>query len=327
MSTSNPSSRYLYQPARAARVAMEEYDRRSKAPYSLTWGVPEVDEYIIPALPGDLNCFLGRPGHAKTTTLVHLCKRMSPKMPDGYLSVYATWETLIEELVAIYSSEKSNQSLEAIGRGTADMVRLADAIATGISDNVAVVGRSMERDERGNVADFQVHTLDDLEACLSYITSTGMKIGALFVDYLQRIPSGRRNVNRSEQVSEHLERIKDMALRFTCPSFVACQANREVDEGSGLLIPDLSSGQWASAIEQTADKLYGQTRPILYMEEGQQVILKKQGFVYEVNRRMMVYKVLKQRWGDSGKIFVLGMTPEMCYLETMQPTAMARDLF
>lgn len=311
-------SRYLYQPARAGRASIEEYQRRANNPTKSYWVVPEMDEYLIPPNPGDLCCYIGRPGHAKTSTLIYLCKQSAKQLTHGEISIYATWETMIEEFVALYNGERSGQSLESIGRGTANLSKLVDAIAQGVGDNVAVVGRSMERDEHGNIGTPEVHTLDDLDACLSDLTRHGMRIGSLFVDYLQRIP-GRRGTDRSMQASENLERLKDMSLKYACHTHVGVQAGRSVDEGNGLQIPGLSDGQWTSAIEQTTDKLYGITRPILYLDEGYEIVLAKSGRMYRVDSKLMVYRVIKQRWGRAGKTFYTNLYPEMCLLEEAHP--------
>lgn len=325
-----PNAPYVYLPARAARVAAEEFKRRNDNPVRIDWGHAEMDDYLIPAIPGDLQCLLSRPGHAKTTTMIYLCKRHSKALPQGQLAVYATWETLIEEFMAVYNSERSGQSLESIGRGTANMGRLLDALAEGIGDNVAVVGRSMERDAKDQVTTPQVHTIDDLDACLAHLISAGFKIGCLYVDYLQRIP-GRRGVDRSSQVTENLERLKDMSLKYTCRTFAGVQASRDVDDGAGLRIPEMDDGQWASAIEQTTDKLFGQTRPSLYLPDGQDIVTKGSGRSYKITLNMTVYQVLKQRWGPGGKVFFNSLDPVMCTLKPHSYTAMSSaqtgDLF
>ena len=77
--------------------------------------------------------------------------------------------------------------------------------------------------------------------------------------------------------AENLERIKDMSLRHRVPSVVAVQSKRDVDDYSGLRIPGLADAQWASSIEQTADKIFGLTRPVLYMEDGTQINVKNDG--------------------------------------------------
>lgn len=316
---------YVFRPARASRVAVEEFKRRADHPLHLDWGVQELDDYLIPMMPGDLVGLVTRPGHGKTTNMIYHCKRTSSKLPPGYINVYATWETLIEEFAAVYNAESSGQTLEAIGRGTANMDRLIAALAASVNDNVAIVGRSMERDSRDRVLTPKVHDIDDLERCLSSLTESGLKLGCVYVDYLQRIPGRGRGVDRTSVVHENLERLKDMALNYTCSSMVGVQASRDVDSGSGLLLPTIKDGQWASSIEQTTDKLFGMTRPILYMQPNQDILMPHLGKKYTVSPTMMAVKVLKQRWGKSGATFVLDLDPGAAVLRSV-PEHMVRPM-
>lgn len=323
---------YLHLPARAGRVSAEEYARRAKSPVHLRWNVPEMDDYLIPMSAGDAVGLVARPGHGKTTSMIYLCKSMSETVarsdPDGII-IYATWETLIEEFTAVYNAERSGQSLDAIGRGNADMKRLKDALAMSMTDNVAVVGRSMERDDKDKVRMPIMHTLDDVDECVNEVQRSGKRVYAILLDYLQRIPATQRGVDRSTQVAENTERIKDMALRHATVTISGIQAGRDVDQGGGLKIPGLDSGQWASNIEQTLDKYYAITRPYLYMAEGQDIILSKSGLGYKCSPDLLIMKVLKQRWGSAGRVFVNSFDPAMCMMLTKKPdlTNVKADLF
>lgn len=299
---------HLFLPSRAGRFALDEFKNRAKVGAKVTWGVPVLDDILIPMVPGDLVSIVGRPSNGKTTAQVHLTKqanRIFTKEGGTRYVVYATWETLVEEFVAVNTAAASGFTLEDIGRGRADISKLAGSIARNIKERTAVFGRSMKT--RG-----RIHTLDDLNVALDWMSGNGTPCGLLIVDYLQRIP-GRPGQERSQAVSENLERIKDMAIMHKTPVVCAIQAKRDVDDYSGLRMPSMGDGQWSSNIEQTSDKVLGVTRPSLYMEDG--TVIEKDGIDYVVNPTTFALGVLKQRWGPAGQTFILGMNPGMSQIE------------
>lgn len=308
--SSKSADAYVYPPARAGKVAMQEYERRRLADVRLNWGVPVLDNYFLPMVRGDLVSIVGRPGNGKTSVLVHLARALSEtlKSTDSGVVVYATWETMVEEFVAILSYPYTGYSMEQIGRGEVETERLEDGIAALMSSRIVIMGNSM-RDDQEKVS---IPTLDTLEDALAELKERRYNVRAVLVDYLQRIP-GHGNKDRSTLVSENLERLKDMAMGQKVPFVVGVQAKRDVDELRGIQMPGLNDGQWSSNIEQTSDKVIAISRPVLYMDEGKEVTV--QGNQISVSWTTVLMKCLKQRWGKSGKIFCLDMDPRECELK------------
>lgn len=299
---------YLHLPSRAGRYALDEFKKRTLAKHKITWGVPSLDSLLIPMVPGDLVSVLGRPSNGKTLALVHLSKqanRIFSKEGGNRYVMYATWETLVEEFVAINTAGASGITLEDIGRGNANISKLTGAVARNIKERTAVFGRSMETKGR-------IHTIDDLNVALEWMTENGTPVGLLIFDYLQRAP-GRPGQERSQAVSENLERLKDMAIVHKTPVVVAIQSKRDVDDYSGLKMPGMGDGQWSSNIEQTSDKVLGVTRPILYMDAG--TVIEKEGEDYVVGEKTLAIGILKQRWGKAGRTMILGANPGLSTIE------------
>lgn len=298
------SDQYLHFPSRAGAAATEEFTRRQAEQVRFDWGVPILDQYLTPMMRGDLVTLVGRPGHGKTSLMIAAIKRASELLRQERndvkrYAVYVTWETLVEEFVAIRLSGASGQTLESIGRGTADLLALEKAIAMSVADRIVVVGRSM-------ATTGPMPNLLDVEACLRTMVENGTPPAILGFDYLQRIP-GRPGQDRTQTVPENLEMIKDLALSFSVPALVAVQAKRDVDEYKGLQVPSLSDGQWTSNIEQTSDKVIGTTLPAKYLEKGR--VIEVGSEKYEVNSRLMAIKVNKQRWSDAGDVLMLDFDP------------------
>ena len=312
---------YVFLPSRAGRAAVEEFTRRAQTKLKVEWGVQTLDNYLVPMMPGDLISLVGRPGHAKTSLMIHLARQTNLMLmqlqalnrPEhDHHVVYATWETLIEEAVALSIAPHSGYSLETIGRGLASIPPLQRAIGATVGQRVAIFGRSMV------TSNSEVPTIFMLDQALAELRQTGITPCLVLVDYLQRIPGDYR-VERTQQVSENLERLKDLALRHRVPVVVGIQARRDVDEYKGLKFPRLNDAQWSSNIEQTSDKVLSLTRPSVYMALGETIDVG--GQQYTISNRSMGVQVVKARWGPAGQTFMLDLDPAKAILSEAAPVA------
>jgi len=298
------SSDMVFPPARAGAVAMQEFRRMANAPYHLDWGIRDFDEYVIPMQPGDVVSLLARPGHTKTSTLIHLAKRASvlaSTISDNAIAVVATWETTVEEFVGLLTAGQSGQSLEQIARGQADLQKVEEAIVQAIVNRVYIFGRS----RKGTVAttSFTLQIVDDL---LRGLIAEGKNIILLGLDYLQRIPGLQVGMNPRDRVTVNMDISKDIALQRGCPVVIPVQAKRDVDDLTGLKMPRLNDPQWSSDVEQASDKVIALTRPCLYMAEGSMIVTDQSiGAGHKVTDSLLVAQVLKQRWGKAGEKFFM----------------------
>lgn len=310
---------FIHTPARAVSRALQEFERRQNALYRLTWGVDRLDQYLIPMIDGDLVSLLARPGHSKTSTMIHLAKQASASIAQlqeqgqGFnrIVVYVTWETLVEEFIGLLTAQQSGQTLESIARGEADL-KLIEKVAVGtISNRIYVIGRSRETPGYHRI------TLPTVDYILRYLKEQGKEPMLVLLDYVQRIPSPfGENVfvqSKTRIVEENVERAKDIGLDHFCPVVMGVQASRETDVQDGVKFPNMSMAQWSSSIEQTTDKLIALSRPILHLEEGTPVEV-SQGVEIPVSPNMLALKVLKQRWGKAGKHFILHFDPSLIKL-------------
>lgn len=306
-------SQFLFSPSRAVTVAMSEFERRKNALHRLNWGVQEMDDYLIPMQDGDLVTLLGRPGHSKTTTMIHLAKQASnaihamQEQGAGFdrIVVYATWETLTEEFIGLLSAQASGQTLESIARGRADLEMIRDVAIANISNRIYVVGRSRLQ------TTFTPISLEIVDYIIRDLREQGKVPMLILLDYLQRIPSSypsSRLVQKNMIVEDNVSRAKNLALAHFCPTVIGAQASRDTDDQSGLKFPSMSMAQWSSSIEQDSDKLIALTRPILYLEEGAEIEV-SENLSIPVTPTLLCCKVLKQRWGKAGKTFFLYFDP------------------
>ena len=289
---------------------MQEFKRRQNALHRLEWGVKSMDDYLIPMMDGELVSLLGRPGHTKTSTMIHLAKRGTKachKLAEqgaGFnrCVLFATWETTVEEFIGLLSAQESGQTLEDIARGRADLEKIMDVAVANIGNRIYIVGKSSIKPV------YQPITLQTIFYLLQYLREQGKRPILIALDYLQRIPGVNPGMRKMEAVEDNVHRAKDLGLTFGCPTIMGVQAARTVDEQDGIQMPSMSDAQWSSTIEQDSDKLIGLTRPGTYLDEDV-TVQDYLGNSYNVTQNMLVMKVLKQRWGRAGGSFITYFDP------------------
>lgn len=326
--TMSKVGRYIHLPPRAISVSVEEYQRRMSRPQHLTWGIDDIDHRVVPYAPGDMIAIIGRPGMGKTSVMIYQISRFANIVNtvdmgvENPIFMYATWETMVEEFMAVFSASKSGYNLEDIGRGRADLAKIKHAMVSMMGASVAIFGRSME-DARARLP---VPTLADYRDAIFMLQDQGFTVIGSYLDYVQRIPSekthGHRGDDRSSRVSENIEEIKDIGMTTGVWNMVGVQAKREVDDYGGLKFPSMSDGQWTSSIEQTSDKCFSVTMPAKYLDIGTEIKLR--GFTYEVSDQTLGLKLLKQRFGGATDDDVWLLNFNAAFIE-MSPHPVTRE--
>ena len=83
-----------------------------------------------------------------------------------------------------------------------------------------------------------------------------------------------------------------------------------------IKLAEMRDAQWASSIEQTSDKVFSLWRPIRTEEEGTPVIVGEK--TYQVNDKLLLVRMLKQR-GDAGRhTWAFYFTPEYLKLAELE---------
>jgi replicative DNA helicase len=116
--------------------------------------------------------------------------------------------------------------------------------------------------------------------------------------------------------------MKELALRIGVPAMAGVQAKREVDFRDEQT-PEMGDGQWASSIEQVADKIFGIWRPFVTSSEKSHLNIKYQGQMHQlkITPELAILKMRKQR-GDIGQFtWYLHFSPanlKLCEMELQQ---------
>ena len=277
----------------------------------IPFGVPCVDEVMIPLRAGNLVPIIARPGHGKTSIMAYLARNEAKRIQargkeSSEIVVYITWEQAAEELESFFqASGKYSISDFAWGRVDLDDIRRQAVKRAGVP--IWVIGHGIGRAGQGMprmTPDLVLQAIESMEA------DFGVRPVLLLFDYIQIIPIPTAR-ERVQQVTEAPVRIKELALRIGAPAVVGAQARREVDDRA-IKIPEMRDAQWASAIGQTADKLLSLWRPAMTEEVGA-IIELEGGQKYPVTENLLILRMLKQR-GDQGR-HTLAMYFEPQYLK------------
>lgn len=310
-------STLVFTPAEISTAYVEYAEKiREHAENGLTWGVPSMDKAIIPLRPGDVVGIIARPGHGKSTLSAYLAKRtamniMRENGQDRQCVVFCTFEQTVEECEAFFEcGTQYNVSEFAWGKVPMDIVK-RQAVKR-IDLPVWLMGKSLVRRRRTPrmTPDTIYRAIDSIEA------DYGVKPALVVLDYIQIVPVEHAR-ERVQQVGEAILKSKELAGEIGAPIVVCVQAKRQVDTYQSK-IPTAADCQWASAIEQAADKLLGIWRPCLTDEKLIGETIKVAGREVVLTQNLFVAKLLKQRWYSAGHVFLLHFDPAAVKLADLE---------
>jgi len=309
-----PDYRQLVHTPPETAAAYVQWARERHADPGVTWGIPAVDKQVIPMHPGELTVILGRPGHGKSSLLAYLARRQADRIiaagqEKERCVVYCTWESTVEEL-ANFLLAGPNHSVTDIAWGRIPPEEVEKECLQLIRQPIFIIGRGIGRMDTTPIrmtAEAVYHAIESLKE------DFGIKPSLLLFDYLQLIPSNTHR-ERMEQVQDAPIRIKEVAQTVAAPAVAAVQAGRKVDERKEKL-PELADAQWASSIEQTADKAFGLWRPAL--TEEAKTIEAESGRVYQVTEDLLLMRMLKQKYSKGRFTWALRFEPAYLKLESM----------
>jgi replicative DNA helicase len=299
---------YLYTGPDVATYTLDVVEKRraSKAPLIRT-GISTLDIYMRPWLPGELIFVLAFTSHGKTSLMQAMTRNVVKQLQDNEVEdqivVYASWETLVEELglydlasmtgvdgaLAWYGqhSEKDAQKLQVAAMRRAGMP-------------LWVLGHSLKR--RRQERPMTVAAIDDALRIME--DQYGVRPAVIFVDYLQIIAAADPRADRRLQIMQTVDSLRELGRHTAAPVVVGCQAGRELLNRQ-FKLPMIGDGQESSRIEQDADKVLALWYPSKTEHIGSHIDVLN----VDVTEDLMVMGVLKQRHGPSGSVFPLRFDP------------------
>lgn len=285
----------------------------------ITLGIPELDADFYPLMMTELMSIIARPGNGKTGLMVYMARRRAKELRERNVTdraiPYITLEQSIEELNAFNLAAESEPhiSITRMIRGELKKTEWESIHRAAVQRQFMPlwnIGYSVMAGKKQIPVD-----LDAIDGALN-IVAQEKKLDIIFIDYLQRIPvDGNTESSKAVAVSNNLDGLKNLALKYKCPVVVGVQAKREVDQTADK-IPTFADGQWTSNVEQSSDRILTLMRPAKYFEEGEEVPGQIGKRVR--GRNQLIVSIEKQKLGGVGISTWIKFDPEYNVFDRME---------
>lgn len=262
-----------------------------------------LDNHVTPLRPGNMMGVLARPGHGKSSLMACWLRREAQEIikreaVERECTIFVGWDQLAEETEAFFQAVRGYSATD-LAWGRADMSAVIANSISRASLPIFHIGYSIRHQGQRRPP---APTLDNVYDIIQYIEyELKLHPTLIVLDYIQKIPV-RRGLARRDEVTEATYRTKELLSRIGSAGLVGVQASRSTD-GKKLPIPDMSEAQWASAIEQEADKLISLCRPRKVFSPHDEPTIEVNGVQYDNTDELLLIKNLKQRFESGYGLF------------------------
>jgi DNA primase catalytic core len=233
----------------------------AQTPEGLQTGYPALDKLV--AIPqAAITIVAGRPGHGKTTTLLNLLLNMS-RVYQGKTFVLFSYEEQRRQIAlklldilagrVILSGEVKDPGL--------NLRELENYLRAGKTDRPAVEWGKVEL---GKLLDSgrvllvdEPYLVEDWADTLTALSSR-CSIGAVFVDYIQKVKIAGKYPTRQVELQRVSERILETAKSLSLPVILGAQLGRDKDSKDKVKLDNLRE---CGDIEQDANLVLGLFNP------------------------------------------------------------------
>lgn len=222
----------------------------------LKTGFPSLDKLMT--IPEEaITVIAGRPSHGKTTFLVNLLLNMVKQYPDKtffFFSYEETKKQLALKVVNILAGVVIN---EAQNLNALRYYLLGDVSRVDKEQGIAIeTGKAKFKEFTENQRLWLIdepYCLDELQTTLCYLAQK-YKIGAVFVDYIQKIKTKGRYATRQLQIQDISSTLLELAKTLRLSVIVGAQLGRDKDRMDKVRLDNLRE---AGDIEQDANLVLG----------------------------------------------------------------------
>jgi replicative DNA helicase len=281
---------------------VDELSDKNKMSMGVRSGLKNLDLLLNPLREGQMRVIMGRPSNGKTALMAHFNRDTAQwlirsKNKEKGPPIFVSAEMAIEELALREVSNYIPLDSVLIERGEApsweDVHNGIDQ--TAMDRPTIYIGHTLMKGGRRPKL-----SVENIMRCIETVQDKFGKTPALIsVDYAQRLKLDKQTRDRRGEVSEIVETIKDMALRFAVPVQLGSQVGRQVDDRIPP-VPTLSDAKETANLEETADSVLAVMRPMRYYEIGETIKKAKDGQDLTCSENLFFIEVLKQRQGKIG---------------------------
>lgn len=273
-------------------------DEIATLPPAYKTGYSSLDKFVG-FTPGAITLIAGRPSHGKTTFMFNLLLQMSERYRDQSFYFF-TYEEPVKNISVKLLNRLIATDLSGHFTGVKDLPTptnyefLKSYIRARRTDIAQVEdGKRLLRDlidsQRIKVID-RNYSVEELASLIPYLCNKE-RIGALFIDYIQRMKTERRTQDKRTEIAHISDSVLQIAKESGLPIILGAQLNRATQEGKGK--PRLENLKEAGNLEEDANtvlSVYNESR-----EQGETA----EGETYQGKREVdLEIKALKNREGE-----------------------------
>lgn len=296
----------VFTPTTTMESVLKYLDTLETGSEGVSIGIKRIDDYLIPPRAGDLMVVLARPGHGKSSLMSHYAKIQSHRVarygPEVGYPIVVTAEMSIEDYQLRQLSNVTGYQTSDMRRGnvidTESWATIKSSARVLAKESPTIfIGHSIARGKSRPTL-----TIENVWRSIEYVYEKHkVSPSIICIDYLQRMKLDKAGRDRRMDMSEIVEKCKDMAFAFSVPVILGSQASRSVEERVPP-IPAMHDGKETGNIEETPDHVIGLFRPISVYPEGE-LIPKSSVNGLVCTPDLFYIKVLKQRNASVGKGF------------------------
>jgi len=301
------TARYLFTPAETASRFVEYAQWMIDDP-GLDWGVSELDKRAIPLRPGEIEAYIGRPGHGKTSVLAYRAARAAKQIiqrgtQENEVVVFISYEQPVEQIEASIQAQMGGGfSVSDVGWGRVDMEAVRRQSIKRPQLPVWFMGKSL-LDRGKRVPPMYIDTV--YKELLNMERDYGKIPVLICFDYLQIMPI-RDKKDRAGEVAEACYQLEDLAVTLACPACVGAQAKTGV-ESSASKIPTLADAYYTAVLDHIASKSYGLFKPCRAVLPEMRAEIEVGGIEYSTQtdwyQHLFFLKMNKQRFEHGSYLF------------------------
>lgn len=294
MATKVDRPRFIHTPSESAQnlVAYVEFLEQNPG---LKFGLESIDRpgRALGLRPGEVEFVIARPGHGKTTWLVHRSRAAARRLKENgqrdKVCLFFTWEQSIEQIeLSLIADENLPVSDVYWQRKTAADVRAREVHRPSLP--IWLGGKS--------VATYDARsprmTIDLIWAEIRDMKDEfGVEPAHISIDYLQIIPIEKAR-DRVKEVEEATIQVKELALDLNVPISVGVQAKL-----TSVGVPEMGDTYYTSVVDMVGDKVWGICKAEKEKVAREGTIPFVDG-IYRVYPHLQLIKLIKQRGERAG---------------------------
>ena len=270
----------------------------------LKTGYAELDKYVV--IPNEaITLLAGRPSHGKTAFTLNLLLNMIESYPNlnFYLFSYEeTRQSLAIKIINILSEH-------IFGEFWKNYLNLKGYLTIKDHKNINTVVANVEAGKKqydNYIKEGRLILVDtpyeilDLVKIIESLRKKDSKVGAIFIDYIQKIPNKGKHFSRHLELKQTSENILNAAKDNSLPIILGAQLARDSNGKDKVRLDNLRE---SGDLEQDADTVLGIYNPTMAQVQDQE----NDDQQLSDNKRVIEFHVtpLKNRNGLANKIILL----------------------